>query len=187
MSTGNAYPLQWPYGWPRTTTPLRSKFGTRSVHAAVEELKRQLSMLRATDMVISSNITLGATPKDKGVCVYFKIKGKPYALPCDRWDCPEDNVWALAKHIENMRAQERWGVGSLERAFQGYAALPGPAGENPSEWWTVLKVERTSTFDDAQASYRELARQYHPDNGGSNEKMALLNAAWANAKLAFGR
>lgn len=187
MSADVAYPLAWPHGWPRTQYPQRSKFGDRSVHAAVEELKHQLSLLKATDMVISSNVTLGATPKDKGVCVYFKLKGKPYALPCDKWDCPEDNLWALAKHIENMRAQDRWGVGNLERAFAGYMALPAPAGENAAQWWDVLRVPRNCDFDTAQAAYRSEARIRHPDNGGSNEKMATLNQAWANAKLAFGR
>ncbi|HYF52630.1 MAG TPA: J domain-containing protein [Salinarimonas sp.] len=147
-----------------------------------------MDLLKATGMVISSNVTLGASsPKDRGVCVYFNLKGKPYALPCDKWDCPEDNLWALAKHIENMRAQERWGVGSIERVFAGYQALMGPAGTNPEEWWSVLRIERTASFDQAQEAYRNEARRCHPDNGGSNEKMAVLNAAWAAAKLAYGK
>lgn len=181
-----AYPLHWPAGWPRTQNPQRNTaFAARSVHSAVTELQRQLEKLKATEVVISSNVTLGhATPKDRGVCVYFKIKAKPYALPCDKWDCAEDNLWALAKHIENMRSQERWGVGSIERQFAGYLALPSTA-DNPEEWWKVLGCDQTATLAQAQEAYRDRARIWHPDNGGDAGKMAVLNAAWTIAKRAL--
>ena len=180
-----AYPLSWPAGWPRTQTPQRSNFAARTVHAALTELTDQLARLKATGMLISSNVTLGGSPKDKGVCVYFQFRGKPYALPCDRWDCVEDNLWALAKHIEGLRASERWGVGTIERVFAGFMALPPPAGSNPEEWWKVLRCERNATLAQAQEAYRLEASRQHPDRGGSNEAMATLNAAWAVAKRAL--
>lgn len=176
----NAYPLAWPPGWPRTSIPSRSTFADRSVFAAVEEVKRQLELTKCTGLVISSNVTLGATPKDKGVCVYFQLRGRPYALPCDKWDRVEDNLWAIGKHLESLRLQERWGVGSIERAFAGYLALPSSAPS--ADWWTVLGVERAATLDEVATAFREKARLNHPDAGGSTEAMAAINRAYADAK-----
>jgi hypothetical protein len=179
-----AYPLVWPHGWPRTTTPqINTKFAARSVHAAHAELAVELGRLGATDMLISSNVTLGNdSPKDRGICVYFFFKGKNYALPCDRWTAVQDNLWALAKHIEALRGQERWGVGTLDRAFAGYLAI-GNGEPNPEEWWTVLGVPRSATTQQLSDGYREAARKAHPDmNGGSDKQMVLINAAYAIAR-----
>ncbi|MBD2435130.1 DnaJ domain-containing protein [Fischerella sp. FACHB-380] len=33
-----------------------------------------------------------------------------------------------------------------------------------------------------KSAYRKLARKYHPDNGGNEEKMAELNRAYEQAK-----
>lgn len=184
MSADKAYPLHWPQGWPRSTMPASSKFGDRTPHQALAELTRQLEMLKATGIVISSNVVLGnASPKDKGVCVYFVMKGKPYALPCDKWNRVEDNIWALAKHVEALRGQERWGVGTVERAFAGYMALPAAAATRAREWFAVLGFDGPNiSLAQAREQYRVLAPKCHPDTGGSHEAMAELNAAWATAQ-----
>jgi hypothetical protein len=172
-----AYPLHWPAGWPRTAVPMREhKFGDHSVYQAVEELSRQLDLLKATGMVISSNVALGNTqPKDKGVCVYFTLRAKPYALPCDKWDRVEDNLWALAKHIEALRGQQRWGVGTVERAFAGYMAIT----DGKKTWREVFGFGPADrpTAREINDRYRDLALRRHPDHGGSTEAMAELNMA----------
>lgn len=72
---------------------------------------------------------------DRGAAVYFEMKGKPVSLACDKWNRVEDNIWAIAKHIEALRGQQRWGVGSIEQAFRGYTALPAIGESSASEWW----------------------------------------------------
>jgi hypothetical protein len=37
-------------------------------------------------------------------------------------------------------------------------------------------------FEVARDAYHEAAKAYHPDRGGSEERMQLLNAAWSDAK-----
>ncbi len=185
MSVHQAYPLSWPPGWPRCATQSRSAFADRSVFAAVEEVKKQLEMTKCTGLVISSNVTLGAIPKDKGVCVYFQLKGRPYALPCDKWDRVEDNLWAISKHLESLRLQERWGVGSIERAFAGYLALPAPASEE-ARWWEVLGIAREASPALVTAAFRSKAHLNHPDTGGSTAAMAKINQAYATAKTEKG-
>jgi hypothetical protein len=181
------YPLQWPFGWPRTVNQQASRFGERTPLQALKGLQGELESLDAKNVIVSSNVTLGGILKnDSGVCVYFTMRGKTYALPCDKWIRVEDNLWALAKHVEALRGQERWGVGTIERAFAGYLALPSSAGENPAEWWTILKVDRTAGIVEITDAYRARAKELHPDAGGSERAMALLNAAFAEAKRAKG-
>lgn len=45
--------------------------------------------------------------------------------------------------------------------------------------YEVLQVDRNAEPDVIRAAYRVLARKNHPDAGGSAERMAALNAAWA--------
>jgi hypothetical protein len=177
----DAYPLHWPAGWPRTPVAGRSLFQPRTVHAALEDLQSQLRLLRASAVVISSNVSLGNTaPKDKGVCVYFTLRGKSYALPCDKWDRVEHNVWALARHIESLRSQERWGVGTVERAFAGYLSLT----DGKRTWREVFGYMPADKPTAAQINerFRELSLRCHPDHGGSTAAMAELNNAREQAR-----
>jgi DnaJ-domain-containing protein 1 len=65
-----------------------------------------------------------------------------------------------------------------ELKSDGFAALPAPVIR---PWWAVLEVSPTATRDAIATSYWRLARERHPDAGGSNELMAELNAARAAA------
>jgi hypothetical protein len=95
-------------------------------------------------------------------------------LACDKWNRPEDNLWAIAKHIDALRGQARWGVGSVEQAFAGYAALPHRSGPDP---WEVLGVQQTATEAEVLAAFRHKARAAHPDTGGSHDAFAELSQA----------
>jgi DnaJ-domain-containing protein 1 len=75
-----------------------------------------------------------------------------------------------------MRGIERWGTSDmLDRAFQGFAALPAPTAVEA--WWDVLQVRRDDHTDAVEQSYRRLSKQAHPDLGGSHEAMSRLNQA----------
>lgn len=191
-----SYPLHWPVSVIRTKHPGWSRFNRkRSLETARQELWCELDRLGAQKPILSTNIKLRQDgfpysnqkqPDDKGAAVYFTLNGRRYCLPCDRWDRVECNVYAIAKHIEAMRGQDRWGVGSVEQAFAGYAALPAPTVQ--LSWREVFRYygETNLTPDQLKASYRRLSREWHPDNGGSNEAMAELNQAYDEAKKEFG-
>ncbi len=132
-------------------------------------------------LVISTNIPLRqdgdpySNPgrlNDPGVAIYFRLKDKPYCMPCDKWVAVEHNLWAVAKNIEAMRGMQRWGVGSVEQSFAGFAQLG--SGE---DWRTVLGLTGRPAPDQVEAQYRRLAATAHPDKGGSLEAMQRLNAA----------
>jgi hypothetical protein len=191
MKIDERNPLAWPEGFPRSTCIQQSKFGDHTISQAINEVIRQLELLRAVECTITANAFMRATPKDKGAAVYFKLRVgrtqdwkdilKSYVIPCDKWNKIEHNFWAIAKHIESMRGQQRWGCGNLERDFAGYTALPEkttPGGV----WHEVLGVEPTARLETAKEAYRQKAKQWHPDAGGSNEKMAALNKAFDEAQ-----
>lgn len=189
MNDETAYPLQWPLGWPRSKWTARSKFGERQsgdvpMTKAVDHLERELQLLGAQHWVISSNVATRldgkpygdhrARPGDVGVAVYFTLKAKRTVLACDKWDRPAVNIYAVAKHIEALRGQQRWGVGSVEQAFAGYAALAHRTG--PS-CWEVLGVPPMASEGEVLHAWRQLATEVHPDVGGTHDKMAEVNAA----------
>jgi hypothetical protein len=180
----NVYPLSWPITKPRSRGVNESDFGARNIGAAVDEVLRQLRLLGATHIVISSNLRLRsdglplanqAQPTDRGVAVYFKIDKEPRVIACDRWSRVQDNLWAIAKDIDATRGKLRWGASTLHEAFAGYAALPQPA--KADDWWVVLGLPRNTTRDRINERWRELARTHHPDAGGSDAMMATINAA----------
>lgn len=186
-----AYPLAWPTGWPRAKSRRRASFGHRgrgvSLARATEETYRQLGRMGVPDWqtVISTNVELRLdglpysnrkTPDDPGVAVYFRLGDDPRVLACDTWDTVEDNLWAVTKHLDALRGIDRWGVGSIEQAFSGYAAIPASAGG--AGWWSVLGIERDGATPEAISSaFRTLALQRHPDHGGDGAAMAELNDA----------
>lgn len=172
----SAYPLQWPAGWPRSTSREPSKFKS-TLPAALAMLKREVNLLGGKSLVLSSNVTLGEEkPKDVGVGAYFLLREQGIAIPCDRWSKVEDNVKAIALTIEAMRGMERWGAKHMITAmFQGFIALPERSG--PS-CWDVLGLSPTNATEAGiMTAWRTKAQLLHPDKGGSTEAMVELNAA----------
>jgi hypothetical protein len=186
------YPLSWPFGWERTDIYKRrpSQFGRHSIISSARQLSNEIRLMRGRDMIISTNLRVRndgipysnqRVPEDPGVAVYFKWKDKPIVFACDKYRSVEDNLWAIVKHIEALRGQERWGVGSLDQAFAGYAALPDP---NARPWWEALSVRRDASDEEIRKAYFTLARQYHPDNKetGNEELFVQIQQAYDLAK-----
>lgn len=204
--TPTAFPLTWPSGWLRTPVARRAPAKFRSTQTkswssggsyrasdaikltdARDRLQREFDLMRATGVVLSTNLRLRLDglpragepePADPGAACYFKLRGRPVVLACDRWTRVAGNIAAIAAHLDAMRGMERWGVGSVEQLFTGYAALPAPIA--PDDWRSVLR--NPQSLDEAETAYRELMRSAHPDAGGSQAAAARLNAAIAEAR-----
>jgi hypothetical protein len=158
-----------------------------SMDEAFQMLAGEMERMGTKKWLLSSNVPrrLDGQPysnrgqhTDPGAAVYFDLKGRQVSLACDKWLRVEDNVWAIAKHIEALRGQERWGVGSIEQAFRGYTALPAPGQTSGISWWTVLGVPINSAPDQVKEAYRILAKKHHPDRGGDAELFRRVNEAW---------
>ncbi len=182
-----AYPLQWPAGRPRATRQSGAQFQL-SLAKARDHLMKEIRLLGGKMPVLSSNLELRLDglpyanqkqPNDCGIAVYFTYKGTQHCFACDEWNRVEGNVRAIGKTIESLRGIARWGTGDMmERAFQGFQALPAPA-----QWWHVFGFDSTSglTAAEVEQRFKKLAMQRHPDrDGGSGDAMAELS--WARDK-----
>lgn len=195
------YPLSWPNNQARTNRAdrERARFGTRgrsgyaggynpgrkhTISESVRELEQEIRRMGGTDMVISSNLKVKGNglpysaqqiPDDPGVAVYFKWHKRDLVFACDKWLSIEDNLWAIVKHIEALRGQERWGVGSLDQAFAGYAALPDP---DAKQWWEVLGVAPRASNEEIRAAYIHLVKIHHPDAGGNSVMFDQIQKAY---------
>jgi hypothetical protein len=215
MSDATRYPLAWPRGWIRTKARRAAMFsrnpqrqtgdGTRyrvrsalSVGDGLERLAGELRRLGARRIVISSNLrtnldgTITAKQAkqldDPGVAVYFHLHDAPRVLACDRWTSAADNMAAIAAHIEAIRAQDRYGVGTLDQAFAGYAALPPVGGSQGGDWRAELGLgpdARDLTLTAVEDQYRRLVLERHPDRGGSHDAIVRLNLARDAARAFF--
>ncbi|MEN6585327.1 MAG: hypothetical protein ABFE02_04640 [Sulfuricella sp.] len=200
-----AYPLTWPAGQPRLTAQQRRRNWSfskiRTIAVARDELLMELKRLGASRVVISSNLRLRgdglpmgnqAAPADPGVAVYFRLAGQAVVMACDRWDRPEQNLWAIRLHIEALRGTERWGVGKANQAFTGYRALPD-ARTN-----VAMSLEEAADFiirkgymegvPEARNGvighphilagiYKVASKTCHPDTGGTHEDFVRLQEA----------
>jgi len=207
------YPLSWPPTWKRTPSYQRqrasfSRGGSTRLDAtgqsirtgprpltvadAISRLSGELSRLGATDEILSTNVPVRldglprsgqSEPADPGAAAYFKLKGKPRCLACDKWTRVADNIAAIAQHIDALRRIDRYGVGTLEQAFAGYTALP----PSPNDWWIILGISRESSIGQVEDAFRRLARERHPDAGGTHDEMAKLSAARDAARAELTR
>lgn len=199
-----AYPLAWPDGWPRFKGQRKDgRFGKEVDHGAykgrgditmADAMKRvhyeleRLGVNVFDDCVISTNLKTNMSglprsdqgePTDPGAAIYWQKPGQPMrVMAIDVYARTRDNVAAVAATLEAMRKIERHGGATiLDRAFTGFTALPKPSG---ADWWEVLKLNRAGdviTREKIIARHRELARERHPDAGGSDHAMAELNRA----------
>lgn len=191
--SAEAFPLQWPEGWPRTAPGRRtsSRFGKNLGFNQIAKLQNELRLLGAQHVVISSNVPLrqdglpyaSETKRrydDPGVAVYFTLKNKPLSMARDRYNTPWENIRSLILAIDAIRSIERHGGSTMmERAFSGFAAIAPPDWKKP--WREVFGVDKDWRGDIA-ALYREKARNRHPDAGGSDTLMAELNVAYQEAR-----
>jgi hypothetical protein len=183
-----AYPLQWPSGWQRTPpAKRRSSRYQVSPGRSQADLLNSLRLLKARYVTISSNVPLkrngmpyanSRPPDDPGVACYWERDGKSEVVACDVWLTVDENIRAIYYAIEAMRQIERCGASEiLNRAFGGFAALP--PGAMARSWRAVLGMHEGShaSMHDITEAYRRLAKERHPDRGGSEELMVELNAA----------
>lgn len=170
------YPLQWLPQQPRTKRPIRARFGKHSLSSAGYIIENELRLLGAKNCIISTNLQTKinggfyANQKvdDVGVVIYFDLKGTGKAMACDKWDRPEDNLWALSLSISAIRGLERWGGSEfLDGLFTGFKALPAPG---QSVIMNVQYFNDVNNMEYLQMKFKKLAKELHPDSENGNSE-----------------
>ncbi len=204
------FPLSWPAHKPRTPPRERQRgqfsSGAKRITmpGACSKLELEVQRLGGVYPLLSSNYETKmdgsprldrGSPTDPGVCLYFQMHGKPYAMACDTYTEAAQNIAAIANHIEATRRIARYGVATAAEALQAFTALPPPAsGPVKRPWHEVLGVpadigslmHSTIAKGAISASFKEKARDIHPDRGGTTDQMAELNRARDEALAAIG-
>lgn len=157
---------------------------------SIARVQRELALMGAAreTIVISTNVptridglpySKARMPDDPGAAVYWRKGKETRCMAIDRYDRVQDNLAAIAATLEAMRAIERHGGATiLDRAFQGFTALPSPV-----QPWQVLGLSTSSpSRDQVEEAYRRLAMKHHPDRNQGNEdaasqEMARINGA----------
>ena len=204
-------PLTWPAGWKRTPASARRRaafYSTRtttrfdgstvrqkaalSVGDGLERLAGELRRLGAGRIVISSNLRIRGDGlpyaqqanrlDDPGVAVYFRLSARRACWPATNGKAPPKTSPRSPGISTRSGCKIGHGVGTLEQAFAGYAALPPSA----ADWAIVLGVGLAATRAEVLEAHRRLARIHHPDAGGRLEDMAKINEARDRALEAVG-
>lgn len=193
MDVKTEYPLTWPLGYKRAKE-LKDGLFKQSWSSAKEELIRQLELLGAERVVISSNRPLSTWEnarriaeaerkaiRDPGVAVYFQRKSKDLVLACDSFDEIWKNVYAIALVIDGIRRSERYEIpGFLDNVFKGFQKLLPGSYKDP---WALLGVKEYSTDAEIDAAYKNQARRFNEAGTEPNpEMMRDLNWARDEAK-----
>lgn len=183
-----AYPLCWPNDYPRSKSQKDSRF-TTTLGRARDYVKEEIRRIGGKNPVISTDVPLKNDGDlradwqkykldDTGVAVYFEYYGSPVCLCCDTYKKVYDNLHAVGRTIEALRQIDRDGVSDfLKRAFTGFTALPEPGTAMKRNCWDVLNLSATRDKEAIHNKYRELAKEMHPDKGGSTEAFCELQEA----------
>jgi hypothetical protein len=199
VSEPTRYPLAWPPGRPRRRQHERKagNFSTSrqdggnswrtkrdiTITQAMDRLTTEVERLGGRYPLLSADLELRldgaprggqAQPADPGVCLYFSLGGKPMAMACDAYTRVEQNIAALAAHIEATRAIARHGVATAAETLQAFEALPAPF-DAVRDWRKILGD--CDTITGVRDAWRAKAQEAHPDRGGHHAAMAELNAA----------
>lgn len=182
----DAYPLQWPVGWPITPNNKKKRAAFQTTLARARDgVIREARLLKGHSIVISTNIPVRKDgelyyryrePDDPGVAVYFIRDGKEVCVPCDKWDKVNDNLHAVELSISALRGLDRWGAKTMvDAAFRGFEALPAHDESKPDtvfakhDYFTGCK-----TVDEIRKRRRKLSLDMHPDKEGNQEEFTEM-------------
>lgn len=193
-------PLQ---DWPGRKRSSRAYSPFRALYShTLDLLEKELKYLGGKDIVIEAGFKRsdirndgwprsGARPSEPGVILNFQSKYGPLRIPCDYFRTWEDNVRAIALHLEHLRKSALYGVASHGEQYRGWMALP-PAGGTAigtsteaaryiAEHADTKEIERIiSDADYRKAMYRKGIVKVHPDNmdTGDREVFELLTKSY---------
>lgn len=206
--TAQAYPLQWPEGWPRTTERKPGRFTKKDYSARrhsqkavtiAEALKRVKSELEKLDgpgnswnriapdqTIISTNLRVR---KSDGMPASGQSEPNDpgvavyFELDGKRQCIPCDSYTKVAQNLAAVAATLS-AIRTLERHGSGimeraFTGFEALPDQSNGSWWAVLGVNPDAPREDVEAAYKALRRSTHPDKPeGSHEAFIAVTAAW---------
>lgn len=168
--------------WAKTTHMLERELR----HLGAKKVEIACEIRGAYDLRQDGQLRADARPGPAVILSFIDRDGHRQAYPCDTFGWWQDNLYAIAIVLEDLRRAERYGVQSaLIRA--GFKALPSTATTTMGTDAAALILERRSPHSRerilsdagvAQLAYRAAANASHPDkHGGSTADFQLVQEA----------
>lgn len=183
---------QWPKGVERTKeqkySPFRASWST-----TVEELARELRMLRADSIVLQMEFEPGQQRLDglpyanakvgASLVLSYEVDSERFMYPADTYLHWHDNLRAIALTLRALRAVDRYGVSKQGQQYSGWKAIPANVDEQVTPEEAAIVLLRTAGLepndlavrsmieenDQRREVYRTAARYSHPDRPGGTE------------------
>lgn len=115
-----------------------------------------------------------------GVILSFESQHGALSLPCDSFRHWQDNLRAIAFHLEHLRHASLYGVGRFGEQYRGWKALPETTdapGSSPEQ--TVRELSGLPPTASLTEAYRAAVRKCHPDlHHGERAAYDRLQRAW---------
>lgn len=190
---------QWP--GPVTKGRRRGPWKNLGLSKILPDLERELRALRARDIVVrafipADQIRLDGFPRANaratapGVVLEFVsgVTRNQQRFFCDHYLFWEDNLLAIARTMEVLRAIDRWKVNKGGEQYAGYRAIPAQssAGNNEALYAAASLLARHSGVRPADVlanavvardAWRRARLAVHPDRGGSADAFATVDRA----------
>jgi hypothetical protein len=138
------------------------------------------------------------TQAERTVAIDFWFGSRRVLLKVSRRERAVDNLALLARALEQMRLTEVRGL--TEIALKLYVQMYPDQRSSPSARniprrpatplrnpYATLCITGDAPLEVAEAAYRALAKQAHPDLGGTGDQMKVLNAAIEQIRLEKAR
>jgi len=164
----STYKLHTNKTWSDSERELRETFQKWGVHRFAIEPNTQSRNLNSKYLI--------GTERAVTVRYWKAARGEPereVVLSLDTQESPALNLRALGLCLEEMRMLDVRGIGEV--AASAYMQLAAPKTERDP--YEVLGLRPGADAVLVNAAYAALAKQAHPDKGGTDVAMAELNAA----------
>lgn len=169
-----SYTLRTDKTWAETERAVRETFRKWGVlHFEILSALRGVQAQRWNQLPEQAEVAINFMHPETGAQIPVHSKAQDRAV---------DNFRVCYLALEAIRLNEARGISDVVR--EAYLALPAPVRQRDP--YEVLGLRPDAPNALLEPTYRALAKERHPDAGGSSEAMTELNAAYERVKAERG-
>mgnify|MGYP001574175692 CR=1 FL=1 len=154
-------------------TPPQRRPVRETQRAIINELRKWDDQLGIDGAVGESDFIV--SPKIGGNAAVFRLvlRGLPVEFRCDKYDRYDVNLRCVYLAVQSMRLNEARGIGETMRDAYLQLAVP----ERHRDPYEVLGIRSDAPLAVAEAAWKVMIADNHPDRGGDPGRAKEINAA----------
>ena len=171
-------PLRWPPGLDRTPPHERQR-GWR--HWGMHTQRQQyLDAIR--DLGVQSGmLSLTGSQQDPGVCCYFDIYGNRCVIACDQFSTTGANLNQVVSYLRALANLRSIGDDAMLRKLIAGLRL----SSHIPDWCAFFGFQEIPERSRLEKAHKRRAFEAHPDRGGTEEEMRLINEHMEHARAFY--